>query len=84
MTPRWRPPSSSIAACLQPTTSTYDASYMSLPIGGDASDTVKRAGAGAPHGRYAAFAAAPRVVTAVTATEKDIARRPGRKIFSDE
>lgn len=44
-----------------------DASFLSLPIHGHAAATVVRAQPGAPHGRLAAYAGAPVVVTAVTA-----------------
>lgn len=73
-----------IHAYRNPVAPTHDASYMSLPIHGAAADTVRKAPEGAAHGRFSAFAAAPRVVTDVTATEKDIAKRHGRRVFSDE
>jgi len=61
---------------------------MSLPIGdsavGGAGSTVKLASGGAAHGRFAAFAAAPRVVTSITATGRDLLKRPGVRVFADE
>ncbi len=52
--------------------------------GGHGAETVLLAPPGAPHGRFAAFSAAPRVVSDVTATAKEIAMRPGRRVFADE
>jgi len=63
-----------------------DLAYMSLqvPSASGAQESVKLAGPGAPHGRFAAFSAAPRVVTEVTATQKEISMRAGRRVFADE
>ncbi len=38
---------------------------------------------GAPHGRYAAFAAETRTTTDVTATQSDMNKRAGRRVFAD-
>jgi len=67
----------------QPPEPVGETPYMSLPLGGAGASTVKLAEGPVAHGRFAAFAAAPRVVTSVTATAKDIARRPGGGVFSD-
>jgi hypothetical protein len=63
-----------------------DLAYMSLqvPSASGAQESVKLAEPGAPHGRFAAFSAAPRVVTEVTATQKEISMRAGRRVFADE
>lgn len=69
----------------------HDLSFMSLTVPSAASEAagrepevVQMAPPGAPHGRFAAFSAAPRVVTAVTATTKELSMRPGRHVFADE
>jgi hypothetical protein len=63
-----------------------DTSFMSLPIYGHADATVVRATPGAPHGRLAAFAAAPVVVTAVTAKRGAASRiyGGGTQVWADE
>ncbi len=69
---------------LQVPSSTAGAGSPSHGGGGRGAETVLLAPPGAPHGRFAAFAAAPRVVSDVTATAKEIAMRPGRRVFADE
>jgi hypothetical protein len=54
------------------------------PENGDGRAEIAGAPADAVHGKHAAFQAAPRVVTDITATSKDVARRPGRRVFLDD
>jgi hypothetical protein len=63
-----------------------DLGFMSLqvPSALGASETVMLAGPGATHGKFSAFQAAPRIVTDVTQTAKEISMRPGRRVFADE
>jgi hypothetical protein len=59
---------------------------LSLPgLGGDGGDKadIPKAGPGAVHGRYAAFACAPRSTTDVTATQSEMNKRSGRRVFAD-
>lgn len=63
-----------------------DSSFLSLPIHGHAAATVVRAQPGAPHGRLAAYAGAPVVVTAVTAKPGAASRvyAGGTQVWADE
>lgn len=60
--------------------------FMSLQVPSARGEqmAVQLAGPGAAHGKFSAFQAAPRVVTDVTATTKEISMRPGRRVFADE
>lgn len=76
-----------VKAMLHPPPATMgDTSFLSLPIHGHAAATVVRAQPGAPHGRLAAYAGAPVVVTAVTAKPGAASRvyAGGTQVWADE
>jgi hypothetical protein len=83
LAPPLRPP----PPCVQPPPPAMsDSSFLSLPIHGHAAATVVRAQPGAPHGRLAAYAGAPVVVTAVTAKSGAASRvsAGGTQVWADE
>lgn len=56
----------------------------SLGLSAHIASTVNLAHEGSVHGRLAAFQGAPRIVTSITATQKEISMRKGRSVFVDD
>ena len=79
-------PHPSVKYILNPPQPRPEVTDLSLPGLGGQSDKVDipRAPATAVHGRYAAFAAQSRTTTDVTATQSDMNRRSGRRVFADD
>jgi hypothetical protein len=76
----------SIKYILNPPPPREPVTYMSIPgLGGESSSVdIPRADPGATHGRYAAFASKARSTTDVTATQSDVNRKAGRRVFADD
>lgn len=83
-------PDAGLLASTAPPPPRGEVDWMSPKLGGEGAtsiaDTVKLAGPGATHGRFAAFQAAARHATDVTAAAHplDASRRPGRRVFVDD
>lgn len=81
-------PDAGVSAFLNPPAARPIPPYMSLPGIGDS----ERGGEACPridpstaaHGRFAAFVAPPIVITPITATQADLMRKPGKRIFADD
>jgi hypothetical protein len=79
-------PHPSVKYILNPPVPRPEVTDLSLPgLGGDGDKVnIPRASSSAVHGRYAAFAAQSRTTTDVTATQSDMNRRSGRRVFADD
>jgi hypothetical protein len=79
----------SIKHILNPPPPRAPVTILSIPgLGGESSASersdIPLADPGATHGRYAAFAAKSRGTTDVTATQSDMNRKKGRRVFADD